>query len=109
MIQHLTDAKHRGVDVRVLLGNQPGFGGAPPANQPAIDTLTAAGIPAAYYTANYLHGKVIVSDDNGFVGSQNFTSGGLGNNRELGEILGSSTIVEPLAQGFLADQANPAP
>jgi phosphatidylserine/phosphatidylglycerophosphate/cardiolipin synthase-like enzyme len=109
ILSHLADAKSRGVDVRVLLGMQPGFGGAPPANQDAIDQLTADGIPAAYFTAHYLHGKVIVIDNAAFVGSQNFTSGGLAHNRELGEILTSSTIVSALAQAFEADQAKPAP
>ena len=107
--QHLTDAKQRGVDVHVLLGNQPGFGGAPPANQPAIDTLSAAGITAGYFTTHYLHGKVVVSDDNAFIGSQNFTSGGLGNNREVGEIVKSSAIVTALTQHFTDDEAHPAP
>jgi phosphatidylserine/phosphatidylglycerophosphate/cardiolipin synthase-like enzyme len=109
LLSHLAEAKQRGVDVHVLLGMQPGFGGAPPANQPAIDELTAAGIPAAFYTAHYLHGKVIVVDDEAFVGSQNFTSGGLIHNREVGEVLTSSTIVNALAQQFLADEAKPTP
>ena len=109
VLSHLASAKQRGVDVHVLLGMQPGFGGAPPANQAAIDELTGEGIPAAFFTAHYLHGKVIVIDDAAFVGSQNFTSGGLKNNRELGEILDSSTIVSALAKQFEADQAHPAP
>jgi phosphatidylserine/phosphatidylglycerophosphate/cardiolipin synthase-like enzyme len=107
--QHLIDAKQRGVDVHVLLGNQPGFGGAPPANQPAIDTLSSAGITAGYFTTHYLHGKVVVSDDAVFIGSQNFTSGGLGKNREVGEILTSSTVVDALAQTFAGDETHPQP
>ena len=107
--QHLIDAKHNGVDVRVLLGNQPMGTSGPAVNQPAIDALKAAGIPAALFTTHYLHGKVIVADGQAFVGSQNFTSGGLGNNRELGEILPSTTIVDALAKGFLVDQAKPNP
>jgi phosphatidylserine/phosphatidylglycerophosphate/cardiolipin synthase-like enzyme len=107
--KHLEDAKHRGVDVHVLLGDQPGFGGASPANQPAIDELTAAGITAGYFTAHYLHGKVIVADTSAFVGSQNFTKGGLVSNRELGEILTSSPIVTALAKAFLADEKSPTP
>jgi phosphatidylserine/phosphatidylglycerophosphate/cardiolipin synthase-like enzyme len=93
----------------VLLGMQPGFGGAPPANQGAIDQLTAASISADYFTEHYLHGKVIVADGSAFVGSQNFTSGGLKINRELGEILNSKTIADTLAKQFLADAAHPTP
>ena len=107
--QHLKDAAHRGVTVRVLLGMQPGFGGAPPGNQPAIDDLASAGIAAGFFTAHYLHGKVVVADGHAFVGSQNFTRGGLVNNRELGEILDSATIVAALEKTFAADLAHPAP
>jgi phosphatidylserine/phosphatidylglycerophosphate/cardiolipin synthase-like enzyme len=109
VISHLTAAKQRGVDVHVLLGNQPGFGGAPPANQPAIDQLTQGGVTAALFTTHYLHGKVIVSDSSAFVGSQNFTAGGLRQNRELGEVLTSADVVDTLAKTFQADEANPAP
>jgi phosphatidylserine/phosphatidylglycerophosphate/cardiolipin synthase-like enzyme len=71
--------------------------------------LTAAGIPATYFTAHYLHGKCVVGDATAFVGSQNFTNGGLGNNRELGELLRSSAIVDELAKSFLADERSPSP
>ena len=109
VIDALIAAKQRGVDVHVLLGNQPGFGGAPPANQPAIDQLTGAGITAGYFTTHYLHGKVIVSDDAAFVGSQNFTSGGLDKNREVGEIVTDSATVGTLVTTFASDEAHPAP
>jgi phosphatidylserine/phosphatidylglycerophosphate/cardiolipin synthase-like enzyme len=109
LTQHLVDAKARGVDVHVLLGDQPGFGGKPAANQPALDTLTAAGVPARFFTAHYLHGKVIVADDHAFVGSQNFTSGGLLVNRELGEVLADPTIVDALARLFSTDELHPTP
>jgi phosphatidylserine/phosphatidylglycerophosphate/cardiolipin synthase-like enzyme len=107
IIQALIAAKQRGADVRVLLGYQPGFGGQPPKNQSAIDQLSAASIPAHFFRRNYLHGKVVVSDDQAFVGSQNFTSGGLRNNRELGEILSDADAVDELASTFLADEKAP--
>src|SRR5262249_47226007 len=45
VIRALIEAKsQRHVDVHVLLGFQPGTGGAPPKNQIAIDKLGAAGI-----------------------------------------------------------------
>lgn len=109
VIASLVAAKRRGVDTHVLLGMQPGFGGAPPANQPAIDELVAAGITADYLTAHYLHGKVVLADDAAFVGSQNFTSGGLGANRELGEITTSAKAVDALGKQFVADEAHKAP
>lgn len=109
VIAALVAAKQRGVDVRVLLGMQPGFSGSPPANQPAIDQLTAAGASAQFLTLHYLHAKAIVADDRVFIGSQNFTHGGLGMNRELGEILDAPAVVDALATLFTADATHPAP
>jgi hypothetical protein len=104
-------SKQAGVDVRVLLGFQPGFGGGPPDNQKAIDTLRRPEAPrsVAFYTRHYLHAKVVVADGRAFVGSQNFSSGGLDNNRELGEIINDPTIVDQLATMFQADADQPSP
>ncbi|MBI5535406.1 MAG: hypothetical protein HY898_21940 [Deltaproteobacteria bacterium] len=109
VLEHLVSAKVKGVEVRVLLGLQPGYGGEPPANQPAVDQLVQAGIPAALFSRHYLHTKVIVSDDRVFIGSQNFTAGGLRNNREVGEIFTDAAIAEELGQTFLADEQAPLP
>lgn len=103
VIDKLIAAKARGVDVRVLLGkpedNDP--------NRPAFDRLAAAGVKVNYYTKNYLHAKGIVSDNQAFLGSQNFTGGGLFRNREVGQIFTQPDIVNQLATIFLADEANP--
>lgn len=106
MIAKILAAKARGVDVHVLLANLPAIGSSPPANQGALDQLGDLG---AYFTKHYLHGKVIVADDRAFVGSQNFTGGGLLHNRELGEILTNKTLVEALANQFQEDETQPAP
>jgi hypothetical protein len=105
VVAALIAAKKRGADVRVLLGDQPGFGGAPAKNDAAIQQLKAAGIQAGYFTKNYLHAKAIVADGKAFVGSQNFTAGGLGQNRELGEILDDPAAVAKLAATFGADES----
>ncbi len=103
VIDKLIAAKARGVDVRVLLGkpedNDP--------NRPAFDKLAAAGIKVNYYTKNYLHAKGIVSDNQAFLGSQNFTGGGLFRNREVGQIFTQPDVVNQLTAIFLADEANP--
>jgi phosphatidylserine/phosphatidylglycerophosphate/cardiolipin synthase-like enzyme len=116
VIDALLAAKRRRVDVHVLLGMQPGFGGKPPANQDAIDQLQAAGVAAGFFTRHYLHGKAIVADDRAFIGSQNFTSGGLGPNREVGEIFGGQgaaaseqKLVSDLDTLFQLDEREPAP
>lgn len=109
VLSHLIAAKDRGVDVRVLLGLQPGYGGKPPANQAALDQLDSAQIPAAFFSRHYLHAKLVLSDDTAFVGSQNFTSGGLSKNRELGGIVLDPLVVGELEQTFLADEQAPTP
>src|SRR5205823_5367260 len=61
LIDALIDLKRNGgADVRVLLGFQPGFGGDAPDNQPALDKLKAADIPATFFTRRYLHAKVVI-------------------------------------------------
>jgi len=109
ILEHLKLADDRGVDVHVLLGLQPGYGGKPPANQGAVDELSAAGITAGYFSRHYLHAKLVIADDRAFVGSQNFTSGGLHNNRELGGIIDDAGVVGRLAQTFLLDEQAPTP
>ena len=106
ILTRLIAAKKRGVDVRVLAGFQPGFGG-PPKNQAPLDQLTAAGISAGFLRRHYLHGKGVVSDSRVYLGSQNFSNGGLRNNRELGEILDDPKLVETVAATFLDDVAHP--
>ena len=106
VIARLVAAKKRGVDVRVLLGYQP-IPHAPPPNQDALDQLRKAGATAAFLKRHYLHGKAIVADDKVFIGSQNFTGGGLGKNRELGLIVADSKVVATVVATFQADSAHP--
>jgi phosphatidylserine/phosphatidylglycerophosphate/cardiolipin synthase-like enzyme len=107
-IQRLIAAKQRGVDVKVLLGVQP-VPGVGPKNAPAVKALRAAGIDCKYLTRSYLHAKGIVSEKQAFVGSQNFTSGGLSNNREVGEVLDDAAFVADAQAQFLADFKSPGP
>ena len=88
------------------MGYQPSFG-TPSKNDATLLTLQKAEIPANYLKHNYLHAKAIVADDLAYVGSQNFTGGGLINNREVGAMLTDPAVVETLVQTFLADQASP--
>ncbi len=96
-------AKKRGVDVRVLLGYQPAFGGGAPPNEPALTALRAGNIQADYLKKHYLHAKIIVADDSVYLGSQNFTNGGLNNNREVGEILTDAKAVSTVVETFTKD------
>jgi phosphatidylserine/phosphatidylglycerophosphate/cardiolipin synthase-like enzyme len=103
LVAALIAAKKRGATVRVLLGYQPGFGGAPPQNQAPIDKLVAAGVEASFLKKHYLHAKAIVADGRVYIGSQNFTNGGLRNNRELGQIFDDRAAVAKVTASFEAD------
>ncbi len=102
LVAKLVAAKRRGVDVQVLLGYQPGFGG-PPKNQAAVDSLKQAGCKAALLRKHYLHAKAIVADAQVYLGSQNFTNGGLQNNRELGLVLDDPKAVDVVSRTFASD------
>jgi phosphatidylserine/phosphatidylglycerophosphate/cardiolipin synthase-like enzyme len=102
IVAALIAAKGRGATVRVLLGYQPGFGG-PPKNQAPIDKLVAAGIEASFLKKHYLHAKAVVADGRVYIGSQNFTNGGLRNNRELGQIFDDRAAVAKVTATFEAD------
>jgi hypothetical protein len=106
LVGRLVAAKKRGVDVRVLLGYQPSFG-APSKTADSLKALKAAGIQASFLKSHYLHGKSVVADDRVYVGSQNFTNGGLRNNREFGEVLDDPAVVKTVVTTFTADMANP--
>lgn len=109
IIQHLITAKQRGVDVHVLVAGTAGHSTTPNAkNLKAVQQLQAAGITAQPFNRLYLHTKAIVADNSQvFLGSQNFSSGGLMNNREVGEIINDQNIVNQVTQIFKADEADP--
>jgi phosphatidylserine/phosphatidylglycerophosphate/cardiolipin synthase-like enzyme len=96
------------LDAQVLLGFQPvGSGGA---NDPAVKQLAAAGIKVQYLTRDYLHAKMIIGDSDVYAGSQNFTRGGLVNNREFGEIfIGMPDLRQQAIATFQFDVAHPKP
>ncbi len=100
IIQHLIAAKQRGVDVKVIVN-------APRSdtdkNIQTHDQLTAAGIPTGYMREFTLHAKAMVADNKAYIGSQNFTGGGLYNNREFGEIVDDKGVVGQLSDIFNKD------
>ncbi|MFL5320752.1 MAG: phospholipase D-like domain-containing protein [Myxococcaceae bacterium] len=102
-VNALLAAEKRGVQVEVLLGKQ----GDGSKNAPALKKLQAAGIVAGFYDRNYLHAKGIVADDKAFLGSQNFTNGGMENNREVGQIFTRHDVVEQLVKMFQDDLSHP--
>ncbi len=104
--QHVIDAKHRGVDVEVLSGNPVKFFHQNPSsdkNAPVMQQFVSEGIPAYELTTLYVHTKVVIADNSVFVGSQNFSNGGLFNNREVGEIFRDAGITQQFVGYFLSD------
>jgi phosphatidylserine/phosphatidylglycerophosphate/cardiolipin synthase-like enzyme len=103
--QHILDAKKRGVDVKVLAGNPAKFFGehGKDKNALAVQQFMAAGIPAKELNSLYVHAKGIVADNKVYLGSQNFSTGGLQANREFGEINDDKALADQVAASFAKD------
>ena len=104
----LVRAAGRGVDVQVCGENQGGH------YDRAYSRLARAGIHISYYSSSdgfYIHGKVIEADDGTahgkvFIGSENFSSTSLNDNRELGLIISSRAVMSVIAATFAGDFRN---
>lgn len=105
-----------GVDVRVLVGSVKKItANLAPANQ-----LAAAGVPTRSQGRPYLHAKYIIADgEAAYVGSINFSTNSLDENRELGLILQEPEVMStlrktwdidwPKADPVIAEGPPPAP
>jgi cardiolipin synthase len=101
----LIKAAKRGVDVQVCGENEDG------GYDSAYAKLARAGIHISYYSSStgfYIHGKVIEADYGTshakvFVGSENFSSTSLNDNRELGLIISNHAVLSAIASTFAAD------
>jgi phosphatidylserine/phosphatidylglycerophosphate/cardiolipin synthase-like enzyme len=99
----LAAASRRGVDVEVAMTADSAWDGA-------LTALAGAGVRVVTYpdspTALYIHAKVIVVDGaTAFVGSQNFSTSSLDDNRELGVITTDPAVVIPVSQSLAQDVA----
>lgn len=97
----LIRAKHRGVDVKVVLDWKANTGKSNNASKSAINLLTGAGIPVRTISAyKILHDKVIVADGrNTQVGSFNYTRAADRSNSENVLVVWDDTVV---AQKYLS-------
>jgi cardiolipin synthase A/B len=104
----LIKAAERGVDVQVCGENESGE------YDSAYAKLARAGIHISYYSSStgfYIHGKVIEADYGTshakiFIGSENFSSTSLNDNRELGLVISSHAVLAAIASTFAADFKN---
>jgi cardiolipin synthase A/B len=104
MEEALVNAERRGVAVQVILAAPSGSSNDP--NGPGIAVLKAGGVQVKEDTQLYIHAKMIVADGNlAFVGSENFSTTSLDNNRELGVLLTNAQIMSTLQQTFQSDWA----
>jgi cardiolipin synthase A/B len=104
MEQALVNAERRGVTVQVILAAPSGSSNDP--NGPGIAVLKAGGVQVKEDTQLYIHAKMIVADGSlAFVGSENFSTTSLDNNRELGVLLTNAQIMSTLQQTFQSDWA----
>lgn len=101
----LVSAAKRGVKVQVVGENEDGE------YDSEYNTLYKAGVQISYYSSStgfYIHGKVIMADYGTstaeiFIGSQNFSSTSLTENRELGLIINNTTIESSVNTDFNKD------
>lgn len=98
------EAKARaGVNVQVIL----------PSNLYSTDrqnaqALAAAGAKVVLLSQPYPHAKLIIADNQAFIGSENFSDPSLNNNREVGIMIGS-TATQKAATVFQQDFATGTP
>lgn len=104
VINALVNAARRGVSVTVVMTRSSSW-------TSAFDKLSAAGVHVRTYKSDasrYIHAKVVLvdygySDDEAFVGSENFSSTSLQRNRELGIDLTDATILTELDHTLTTD------
>ncbi|MEA3337137.1 MAG: phospholipase D-like domain-containing protein [Chloroflexota bacterium] len=104
IVQHVADAARRGVEVRYI--GSPRFPIDEDSDEPGRERIRQAGAQVRYLDDPYVHAKVFVVDGKrGFVGSQNFTTNSLDNNRELGIDFADTEPVEQMVAQFESDWA----
>lgn len=103
VVDAIVAAQKGGVAVRVVT-TAPGDTDETPAQSDAIAKMKANGVPIVGLSNPYVHSKAIVVDGTyGFVGSQNFTSNALFNNREFGVVTDAAAEVAKLAKVIADD------
>lgn len=107
IIQALEAAAGRGVTVRVDMTYATNW-------KPVFAELTQSGVLVRTYASNsknlYIHAKMILVDNHiAFVGSENFSTGSLDDNRELGIVFLQPNILASLQTIFNADWSDARP
>ncbi len=101
LVGDVVAAAQRGVTVRVVAEDENG------SYDSELNQVTSAGGSVTTYTSStgyYIHAKAIIVDGSKiFLGSENFSTNSLTNNRELGLIISDSAVLSGVEQAFTAD------
>jgi phosphatidylserine/phosphatidylglycerophosphate/cardiolipin synthase-like enzyme len=106
LVNAVVAAINRGVTVRVVVED-------PSSYSTEVSKVTSAGGSVVGYSSStgfYIHAKAIVADYGTssakvFLGSENFSSNSLNNNRELGLIISDSGVIKGVESAFASDFA----
>ncbi|GER86740.1 hypothetical protein KDW_09020 [Dictyobacter vulcani] len=102
--QALTEARQRGVQVRIIL---PASTGGQDYNLAGITAMQKSGVQVRQDTQLYMHAKIIVVDQKkAFVGSENISTASLDQNRELGILVADTYVLSALSNTFQQDWSN---
>ena len=100
VVATLIEKRRAGVDVRVLVGGVKKV----PANLPAARALLAAGVPTRSQGRPYLHAKYVIADGaSAYLGSINFSTNSLDENRELGLLIQEGGAIATMRGVWLRD------
>ncbi len=104
IINALTTAGDAGVQVHVVLADSTSV------SSTNLATLKAHHVQIVTFSTYYVHAKSIVADGRyAYVGSENFSAGSLGYNRELGIITGTATEVQKVLTTTQGDFSGGSP
>lgn len=110
--QALVDAVQRDVTVQVIIPEIPPpayasgqFPVGQDANSAGVIFVTNKGVQVYRDPQLYMHAKMIIADNQAFVGSQNLSWTSLNNNREVGMIISDPTLLATLKSTFQQDLA----
>jgi phosphatidylserine/phosphatidylglycerophosphate/cardiolipin synthase-like enzyme len=102
----LASASDHGVHVRIVLAS----GSSTPAQTTAIATLKQHGVQLVSLSTPYIHAKSLVVDgSSAYVGSENFSTGSLRYNRELGVLFNAQAEVQKVLTTTSGDFARGTP
>lgn len=106
IVDALDQRADAGVKVRLVVAS----GSSSTAQDSAVQTMLSHGVDVVTLANPYMHAKAIVADQHyAYVGSENFTSNSLDNNRELGLITAKASEVQKISDTIVQDFAAGTP